>query len=285
MLAKLFVILQYLVPQRALSRLIGFFADSEIRWLKNIFIRLFIKRYKVDMAEALQPVADEYRSFNAFFTRELNPQARPLCNATDAVACPADGTISQLGEIEYGKLFQAKGRSYQLTALLGGDEYISQAFMGGKFITIYLSPKDYHRVHMPFDGQLQTMVHIPGTLFSVNDATVNGVNDLFSRNERVVTLFDTNAGPMAVVLVGAMIVAGIETVWAGQITPHKRRIRTTHYPDTTEVSLSKGAELGRFKLGSTAIVLFGPDMVEWKEDLAAQSAVKMGMQIGTLINA
>lgn len=285
MLAKLFVVLQYLVPQQALSRIAGFFANSEVRWLKNILIKLFIKRYKVDLSEALQPDSREYASFNAFFIRELNSQVRPLCSDVDAIACPADGTISQLGDIEYGKLFQAKGRSYQLTELLGGDDYISHPFMGGKFVTIYLSPRDYHRVHMPFDGQLQTMIHIPGTLFSVNNATVNGVNDLFSRNERVVAVFDTSAGPMAVVLVGAMIVASIETAWAGQVTPFKRQIRTTNYPDATEVALSKGGELGRFKLGSTVIVLFGPDMVEWQEELAAQSSVKMGAQIGTLLNA
>ena len=195
------------------------------------------------------------------------------------------GTISQIGEIDGGCLFQAKGKEFTVTDLLGGDDYISQNFSGGKFATVYLSPKDYHRVHMPVAGLLQTMVHVPGELFSVNNATTQHINRLFARNERVVSVFDTLAGPMAVVMVGAMIVASIETVWAGQVTPHKKMIRTSHYPDETEaVNLAKGEEMGRFKLGSTAIILFGPDMAAWDDEFTAGSNVQMGQRIGTLIN-
>lgn len=282
----LFVIIQYLIPQHLLSRCIGKIAETEFSLIKNPFILLFIKIFKVDMSEAVEEQPTRFKNFNQFFTRALKPDARPLCTETEAIACPADGTISQLGDIENGRLYQAKGKDFDLTALLGGDEFLSQNFSGGKFATIYLSPKDYHRVHMPSDGQLQTMVHIPGKLFSVNEATVEGVSGLFARNERVVCIFDTNAGPMAVVLVGAMIVASIETVWAGQITPTKREITTTHYPNvTSDVALGKGDEMGLFKLGSTAIVLFGPDMVEWEESMIAGGKVKMGERLGYLINA
>ena len=281
----LFVFLQYCLPQHLLSRCVGALAESKLNLIKNPLIALFIKAFKVDMSEAQEEDASQFSSFNDFFVRPLKTSARPLCGDSEAIASPADGVISQIGEIDRGYLLQAKGKEFSVTALLGGDDYLSQGFSGGKFATVYLSPKDYHRVHMPFDGQLQTMVHVPGDLFSVNSATTDLVDQLFARNERVVTIFDTNAGPMAVVLVGAMIVASIETVWAGQITPYKKMIRTTHYPsDTDEVNLNKGEEMGRFKLGSTAIVLFGPDMVEWDDELVAGSAVKMGQRIGTLIN-
>ncbi|MGI1679157.1 MAG: archaetidylserine decarboxylase [Cellvibrionaceae bacterium] len=283
---QLFIFLQHLLPHHLLSRGVGFFAESEIDFLKNSLISLFIKAFNVDMSQAIEENPHAYRTFNDFFIRNIKPELRPLCPDTNSVACPADGTISQLGDIESGKLFQAKGKDFDLTALLGGDQYLSQHFLGGKFATIYLSPKDYHRVHMPFDGQLQTMVHVPGKLFSVNSSTVELVPDLFARNERVVTIFDTNSGPMAVILVGAMIVASIETVWEGQITPHKKQVHTTEYPNTTsDVILNKGEEMGLFKLGSTAIVLFGPDCVEWKEDLEAGSTVKMGEELGRLANA
>lgn len=283
---QLFVFLQHLLPQHLLSRCVGFLAETSIEWIKNPLISLFIKAFDVDMRQAIEEDPQAYRTFNDFFIRNIKPELRPLCSETDAIACPADGAISQLGDIELGKIFQAKGKSFDLTALLGGDEYLSQHFLGGKFATIYLSPKDYHRVHMPYDGQLQTMVHVPGKLFSVNDVTTQLVPDLFARNERVVSIFDTDAGPMAVILVGAMIVASIETSWEGQITPYKKQIRTTEYPNTHgEVVLNKGEEMGLFKLGSTAIVLFGPDCVEWQENLSAGTKVKMGEQLARLTNA
>lgn len=281
----LFVAVQYILPHHLLSRAVGWLAETRIAAIKNIFISIFVRVFKVDLSEADEPNQQSYPNFNAFFVRELRPQARPLCMETDAVACPADGHLSEIGDIDSGRLIQAKGKSFQLSALLGGDEYMSQLFMGGKYATIYLSPQDYHRVHIPLDAQLQTMVHIPGRLFSVNTATTEMVDGLFARNERVVCLFDTSAGPMAVVLVGAMICASIETSWAGLVTPMKKEVRTIHYPNTvSEVSLSKGSEMGRFKLGSTVIVLFGPDIVEWRKDLHAQSRVRMGEQLGTLIN-
>lgn len=281
----LFSLLQYFVPQHLLSRTVAVVAETQFKPVKSLFISLFIKIFKVNMSEAqIQDIA-RYPTFNDFFVRALHPGARPVCEEQEDIACPADGTVSQLGDIDGGCLLQAKGKEFTVTALLGGDEYLSQNFAGGKFITVYLSPKDYHRVHMPFEGQLQTMTYVPGSLFSVNQATTEYVNQLFARNERVVTVFDTSAGPMAVVLVGAMIVASIETVWAGQITPYKKRIRTTHYPDNKdEINLAKGEEMGRFKLGSTAIVLFGPDMVEWDGELKAGDQVKMGQRVGTLVN-
>ncbi len=283
---QLFVFLQHILPQHLLSRFVGFFAESEVEFIKNPLITLFIKVFKVDMSEAVESDPHTYRTFNDFFIRNIRTELRPLCLDTNTVACPADGTISQIGDIEEGKIFQAKGKDFDLTALLGGDEYLSQGFLGGKFATIYLSPKDYHRVHMPFDGQLQTMVHVPGKLFSVNNSTAELVPDLFARNERVVTIFDTSTGPMAVILVGAMIVASIETVWEGQITPYKKQIRTTEYPNTTsDVVLNKGEEMGLFKLGSTAIILFGPDCVEWKEELETGKIVRMGEELGRLANA
>ena len=239
--------------------------------------------------ERYQKIITASTCFNDFFTRALQPDVRPICSAKNTIACPADGAISQLGDIEYGRIFQAKGQDYSLTELLGGDTDLAQPFMGGKFATVYLSPKDYHRVHMPYSGSLQTMVYVPGQLFSVNEATANQVPRLFSRNERVVTIFNTDIGPMAVVLVGAMIVASIETVWAGQITPYRRQIRTTHYPQantvdsTKSIDLTKGDEMGRFKLGSTAIVLFGPNAIEWGDKFAAGAETKMGESMGTAI--
>lgn len=282
----LFVAVQFVVPQHFLSRCVGCLAETRIGPVKNGFIRIFIKLFKVDMDETKQADKASYPTFNAFFTRELRPDARPLCMETDSIACPADGHVSQLGDIDSGCLIQAKGKDFELTALLGGDEYLSQLFTGGKFATIYLSPRDYHRVHCPLDGQLHTMIHVPGRLFSVNAATTEMVEGLFARNERVISVFDTSAGPMGVIMVGAMICASIETSWAGLVTPMKRQIRTVHYPNTTtEVSLTKGSEMGRFKLGSTVVLLFGPDMAEWRGDLSAQSRVRMGERLGNLVNA
>ena len=278
---KLFASLQYLIPQHGLSRAAGCLAETSVPWIKNPFTEWFVKRYDVDMSEAKQEDPTAFNSFNDFFTRELKDGLRPICADENAIACPADGAISQLGDIEYGRIFQAKGQSYSLNELVGGDSELAQPLIGGKFATVYLSPKDYHRVHMPFGGTLRTMVHVPGDLFSVNEATANQVPRLFARNERVVAIFDTAIGPMAVVLVGAMIVASIETVWSGQVTPYKKQIRTSHYPQSESVSLAKGEEMGRFKLGSTAIVLFGPEAMAWDENFSAGSPTRMGEALGT----
>ena len=279
---KLFAALQYAIPQHALSRAAGWLANTSISWIKDPFTSWFVKRYDVNMSEAVEENPLAYKNFNDFFTRELKEGARQICTEAKAIACPADGAISQLGDIEYGRIFQAKGQDYSLEELLGGNAERAHDFVGGKFATVYLSPKDYHRVHMPLTGTLRSMVHVPGDLFSVNEATANEVPRLFSRNERVVTIFDTEAGPMAVVLVGAMIVASIETVWAGQVTPVARSIREWHYPQAA-TELEKGDEIGRFKLGSTAIVLFGPDVMNWEAGFSAGSPTLMGEKMGDLI--
>ena len=281
----LFALIQHCLPKQWLSRRMGSLAETKFKPVKYLFIFIFIKIFKVNMQEAELTSVSSYVNFNDFFTRALKPETRPVCGEQEEIACPADGTISQLGDIDGGCILQAKGKEFTVTELLGGDEYLSQNFAGGKFLTVYLSPKDYHRVHMPYGGQLQTMVHVPGSLFSVNKATTENISRLFARNERVVSVFDTVAGPMAVVMVGAMIVASIETVWAGQITPYQKIIRISHYPENREeINLTKGEEMGRFKLGSTVVVLFGPDMVEWDTEFAAGASVKMGQRLGTLIN-
>ena len=276
---SLFILCQYLLPQRLLSRAAGMIADCPIPWLKNRFIRWFIRRYQVDMSIAANPDPTSYRSFNDFFTRPLAAGQRPIVADDQAIACPADGCISQLGAIEHGRIFQAKGQEYSLQELLGGSAELAQPFHNGHFATVYLSPKDYHRVHMPFSGRLQTMLHVPGDLFSVNETTANNVPRLFARNERVVCIFETDIGPMAVVLVGAMIVASIETVWAGLVTPVKKQIRRWDYTQQDLIHLHKGDELGRFKLGSTAIVLFAENSVQWQADLGAKKPVVMGSKI------
>lgn len=280
---RLFIISQYLLPHHLLSRLIGFVAECRIEWLKRPLINWFAKQYQVNMSEAQVEDLNAYAHFNDFFTRALKDGARPLDTTPGAILCPADGAVSQLGKIEQGRVFQAKGHSFSVTELLGGDSERAAAFMGGDFATIYLSPKDYHRVHMPLTGTLREMVYVPGRLFSVNQTTAENVPELFARNERVVCLFDTERGPMAVVLVGAMIVASIETVWAGLVTPPKRELKTVRYDEAARgpITLEKGAELGRFKLGSTAVVLFGPEQVTWAQTLAANSPVQMGQLLGT----
>lgn len=277
-----FIVLQHLLPQHLLSRLVGYLAQCEIPWLKNALIKLFIRHYGVDMSEALQPDPERYANFNAFFTRTLREGARPIATGESEIACPVDGAISQLGRISERRVFQAKGRDYSLDQLLGEDPELSALFANGDFATIYLSPRDYHRVHMPVDGELRQSTYIPGALFSVNHTTAQGVDCLFARNERLVTVFDTPAGPMAVILVGAMIVAGIETVWGGQVTPPVRRMTTQRYPQRETVHLKRGEEMGRFKLGSTVILLFGPQRVAWGEQFAPLRQTRLGEVLGTL---
>ncbi|MEY4590785.1 MAG: Phosphatidylserine decarboxylase proenzyme [Pseudomonadota bacterium] len=276
---KVFIVAQYLIPQALLSRLIGWVARCPWGFIKNRFIEKFIQRYNVDMAQALEENPRAYKHFNAFFTRALKPGARPICEGEHTLACPADGAISQLGEIKNGRIFQAKGQEFSLLELLGGQEDLAAAYQDGLFATVYLSPKDYHRVHMPQAGELVRMVHIPGDLFSVNAVTAEQVPRLFARNERVVCHFSTPHGPMAVVLVGAMIVASIETPWAGVVAPTRNTVRTTHYGTSPTVTLEKGAEMGRFLLGSTAIVLLPKSFGRWREDLQAGSPVVMGERL------
>lgn len=284
-MSRWFAYLQYVLPQHTLSRLIGFLARAHTG--RTIFMRAFIKRYQVNMSEATTTRLEEFANFNAFFTRGLRPECRPLCNDANAVLCPADGSISQLGTIAEDRIFQAKGHSYTITELLGGDSEMAQAFVNGSFATVYLSPRDYHRVHMPLTGTLSAMIYVPGKLFSVNRATAAHVPRLFARNERVVCLFETAVGPMAVVLVGAMIVAAIETVWGGQICPggvQRQRFSEDYRGLAPRLMYPAGTEMGRFKLGSTAIVLFPAGAVELDPALRADAPVRMGQLLARQIN-
>ena len=281
-LKTLFIIVQYLLPQHLISRLVGHLAEARIFWLKNLLIERFISHYGVNMSEAEEEDPRVYRSFNEFFTRALKPDARSICSGEKEIACPADGAISQLGKIEEGRIFQAKGHDYSLYTLLGGNNADALPFKNGRFATVYLSPKDYHRVHMPMDGKLIATHYIPGQLFSVNQTTAENVDRLFARNERLVCLFETAAGPMAVILVGAMIVAGIETVWAGQIAPPPKTVQSRRFDQQQTVELKKGDELGRFKLGSTVVLLFGDEVVEWLPGFDAGTQTRMGEALATL---
>lgn len=280
----LFIMFQHLVPQHLLSRLAGKLANATTPWLKNMMIKRFIQHYGVNMAEALQSEPEDYACFNDFFTRALKPGARIIADADNALVSPADGVVSAAGNITGDQLFQAKGKNFSLTALLGGSEAMANAFLDGNFVTVYLSPKDYHRVHMPCGGTLQKMLYIPGKLFSVNQTTSENIDDLFARNERVVCLFDTDAGPLAVILVGAMIVAGIETVWSGQVAPAAHGISETDYTSQQPaIQLAGGEEMGRFKLGSTVILLSGPGAVKWQQSLEENTPLQMGEKIGDVV--
>lgn len=270
---------QYILPGHLISRATHALTRVRSPRFKNRFTDWFIRTFQVDLSEAQISDPHGYEHFNAFFTRALKAEARPVVSGRLEVACPVDGTVSQAGPIEEDQIFQAKGHSYSLTTLLGGSEKRAAPFKGGVFATLYLSPRDYHRIHMPLGGQLREMVHVPGRLFSVNAATTRVIPGLFARNERVVSIFDTAFGPMALVKVGAINVGSIETVWAGEITPPAGRVvRHWNYPSDGEeaVSLERGAEMGRFNMGSTVIVIFAPGSVELDEALCPDSKVRMG---------
>lgn len=280
--SRLFVGLQYLLPKRLISRLIHRLTRIRWPWFKNAFIRVFCRLYDVDMSEAQQSDATAFESFNAFFTRELRAGVRPIAPEEDVIACPVDGTVSQAGEIDGDTLIQAKGRHYTLQALLG-DESAANSYRGGSFATIYLAPYNYHRIHMPVTGTLTRMHYLPGQLFSVNEATVDRVDRLFARNERVVSEFATAIGPMAMVLVGALNVGSIETVWAGEVTPGAPRLNTSinyRHDGEDSVSILRGDEMGRFNMGSTVIVLLPPDNAQLDASLTPGRAVKLGQAIG-----
>lgn len=275
---RLFVLLQYAVPHHLLSRIMGALAECRWSWLKNPLIRLFIDVYKVDMSEAVKSDAAAFSCFNDFFTRELRPNVRPICTATNILVSPVDGSVSEVGRINSDIIIQAKGNNYTLANLLGGAEKLSDYFLDGSFITLYLSPKDYHRVHSPLGGKLIASFYLPGSLFSVNETTVNSVPNLFSRNERLVMLFDTACGKMVLIMVGAMLVAGIKTVWRdGVYRPNVRF--SDHLP--IPQSFETGDELGQFQLGSTVILLFEPDTVNWDEGVANQRVVKQGERLAS----
>jgi phosphatidylserine decarboxylase len=277
---RLFVWFQYLLPQHGLSRLI--LAATRVRtgWFKNAIIRAFLKLYRVDMTEAAESDPYRYGSFNEFFTRALKEGARPIANDAHAIASPVDGCVSEAGTIQHDRLLQAKGRHYRLAELLAAQSWASR-FEGGSFATIYLAPFNYHRIHMPLRGVLLETVYVPGRLFSVNAATAQHVPNLFARNERVLTLFDSGAiGQFALVLVGALNVGSMATVWAGDITPAARRVVTrVPGPPTT---LEKGAELGRFNMGSTVILLFEPNRARWHPQVHAGSVVRLGQSLGII---
>jgi phosphatidylserine decarboxylase len=281
--ARLYVAVQQVLPQHFLSLLM--YGLARVQWapVRVPLVWLFVRLTGIRMEEAAHPNPGHYPNLNALFTRALRPGLRPLDPDPESVVSPVDGTLSQIGVIEDGRLVQAKGHHYALRDLLGITTEEHSAFDGGAFATLYLSPKDYHRIHMPLDGDLAQMRHLDGRLFSVNAVTAALVPGLFSRNERVVCLFESKAGPMAMVLVAAIFVGGIDTVWAGKVTPAApsgRRPRWNYDLDANRVHLDRGAEMGRFNLGSTVILLFPPGTVTWDRDLGPGSPVRVGQRIG-----
>lgn len=278
-LDRLAVLPQYLLPKRALTALAGWAAQATAQPWTRRAIGWFIRRYRVDMSEAAVSDPAAYASFNDFFTRALKPGARPL--AASPWVCPVDGAVSQCGPIEGGQIFQAKGHHYSAQALLGGDPALAAQFDGGAFATLYLSPRDYHRIHMPCAGRLLRMIHVPGALFSVNPTTARGVPGLFARNERVVCVFETFDGPLALVLVGATIVGSMATVWHGVVTPPRQgHLREWRY-DTQNLRLAQGEEMGRFQLGSTVIVLWPRDTARLNPDWTPARPVRLGEAMAT----
>lgn len=273
-LRKLAVLPQYFLPKQALTILAGKLANARAGWLTTLVIRQFVSYYKVNMRDALEPDTSKYETFNDFFTRALRDDARPQTSCD--FLCPIDGAVSQFGNIESDQIFQAKGHTYSTVALLGGDHALAAHFEHGSFATLYLSPKDYHRVHMPCEGKLKRMTYVPGALFSVNPTTARGVPGLFARNERVVCEFESSFGRFVVVLVGATIVGSMSTVWHGVVNPPRtRQTRTWNYEDQA-VSLKKGDEMGRFLLGSTVVMLFPSNTLLFNPEWAPSKVVWMG---------
>ena len=275
-------LLQLTLVQHGCSRFMGWVANCRWLWLKNSLIKWFIARYQVDLSEAEHQDLIVYPHFNAFFTRALKPAARSIVTAENAIACPVDGTISQLGFISEGNIFQAKNQTYSLKQLLADVPPYTELFYNGHFATFYLAPKDYHRVHMPLTGQLQEMWYVPGQLFSVNAKAAQTVPQLFARNERLVCTFETKAGTMVLILVGAMLVAGIQTIWSGLVVPSReKKLQTWNY-GPNEIALQKGQEMGHFEFGSTVIVLFQQERMQWHKELMEGSVVRMGQEIAQL---
>jgi phosphatidylserine decarboxylase len=276
---RLAVLPQYLIPKQALTLLAGKLAGAEAGRLTTSIIRWFVGRYGVNMAEAANPDIVSYASFNEFFTRSLRDGARPLA-AADFI-CPVDGAISQFGAIERDQIFQAKGHSYSTAALVGGDRELAARFENGSFATLYLSPRDYHRIHMPCDGRLTRMIHVPGALFSVNPTTARGVPGLFARNERVVCVFDSPYGPFVLTLVGATIVGSMATVWHGVVNPQRPgHLREWNYADR-QIDFRQGDEMGRFLLGSTVVMLFPKGIIRFNPGWAPAQAIRLGEMMGS----
>jgi len=274
-----------LLPHQRLSRLVRSVTRWRAVWWKNLLIRLFTKHFRVDLAEAQVPRAEDFPDFNSFFTRALRPGVRRMPQEKQAIACPVDGSISELGDVRDGSLIQAKGREYSLQALLGGDANRAEPFRNGKFITLYLSPRDYHRVHMPLAGRLCETCYVPGRLFSVAPHTTRAIPGLFTRNERLCATFETAAGPMVMVLVGAIFVSCMETVWEGVVNPAPgSSLAVRQFPDSgdSRVELQQGDEMGRFNMGSTVILLCGRDRIDWQDDLQTGGTVRLGDVLGRI---
>lgn len=280
MLDGLFVTLQRILPTRALSRLIFALTRVRVVAIKNAMILGFCRFYAVDRSEAACPDPSHYRDFNAFFSRALKANARPLPDDPTVVASPVDGAISQCAAMDSGRLIQAKGRDYSALELLGGDADLAASLECGSFCTIYLAPHNYHRVHMPLDGRLRSWSYIPGRLFSVNPATARAMPRLFARNERLVARFETVAGPLVLVMVGALFVGSLETVWAGRISPpHRRRGGVARHVLPTPLAYARGAELGRFNMGSTVIMLAGAGALRWRPECVSGLPLRMGQPL------
>lgn len=277
---RLFAALQYVLPKHLLSRLMYSLARCEKPLVKRTFLRIFLRAYRIDMSEALQPDPYAYRSFNDFFTRALRPEARPIASGETLVVSPVDGTVSQCGELQEDSILQAKGHHYSLRELLAGDEEAIAAYRGGSYACIYLAPYNYHRIHMPYEARARAHLYVRGELFSVNAATARAVPRVFARNERLICDFDTPLGRMAVVLVGALFVGSIETVHCGEVNPPPRRSRAPQ-PILQGVGrrFAKGEELGRFNMGSTVVLLFQRGRIAWDEALAPQTRVQLGRPI------
>lgn len=275
---QLAVFFQSILPQHAVSRLAGKLADCRTPWLKNKIIHWFIKKYHVDLSSALRKQPDDYQSFNDFFTRQLDMRLRPLAEGVNTITSPVDGTVSQAGKITGEVLLQAKSHYFNLTSLLANDTALLQTFYDGEFATFYLAPHDYHRVHMPLTGKLVKTIYVPGKLFSVNRMTSELVPQLYSRNERLICLFDTNAGQFAVIFVGALIVGSIQTRWMSAPV-RQYQIQTTHFENGMEIK--KGEELGFFSMGSTIILLFPKNAAHWEPTLKPSTTIQVGKLIGT----
>lgn len=278
------VALQYYLPKHLISRIVGKLAAARMGFFTTFLIKTFIRQYKVDMSEAAQSDEAAYPTFNDFFTRPLKEGIRPLSDEENALIFPVDGAISQMGPINEDQIFQAKGHNYSVKALLGGDGELADAFQNGDFMTIYLAPRDYHRIHMPMDATLESMIYVPGDLFSVNPLTAENVPGLFARNERVVAIFNTSQGKMAMVLVGATIVASIETTWAGTVTPPAgKKVRSWQYSDHSDIAITfkAGDEMGRFKLGSTVVMCFEKELVGF-DAFEPADPTRLGQKCGVI---
>ena len=272
---KLVTLPQYIIPQHVFSLVMYRATRCEVVWFKNLIISTIIKQYRVNMAEAAEMNLDYYSSFNTFFTRLLRNDVRPISESD--IVSPVDGVVSQVGPVTSGQIVQAKGQEYSVLALLGGDDALTSEFVGGQFATIYLSPKDYHRIHMPATGILRKMRYIPGKLFSVSPRTARAVPDLFARNERVAVTFDTDFGPIVMVLVGAIFVGSMETIWAGQITPNYGKvIQQWTYDGDQAITIEKGQEMGRFNMGSTVVMLVGKDVALFNDQVEAEATIQLG---------